>query len=354
MSEGNTWGCRGGSPRKGCGDSPSRNRGLRKRSAPFAIFTLLLLSSSSGLRASELTTLDDLRECRKIISVSIKYSWVEDAESRLFSKHHFVFLNGGYEGYAYCMARRKDVHEVKKLDGLSVPPGVMEAVAIILKNSPLRKLEEIPEAKSIQGRSHYEISLELCTEGISFFMTSENRDYQWVVKVADEYYAVGNDAPDSAIKVLEPFMHFELVDNLKESFFGEKKVARRKKGYKLTEAPKPFRNLYFRTAEYYILPEYNMDLFAIVDYLRKNPDREILVSGHCDERGDESYNIALGEKLSSSVISKLINMGANPEKIRSYSHGESRPAAYGHDEDSWRRNRRVEFHFYDYDYALSP
>jgi len=97
-----------------------------------------------------------------------------------------------------------------------------------------------------------------------------------------------------------------------------------------------------------------MDIFAIVDYLRKNPDREILVSGHCDERGAEGYNIALGEKRSSSVISKLINMGAKPDKIKAYSHGESRPDAYGHDEDSWRRNRRVEFHFYEYGYADIP
>ena len=308
-----------------------------------------------SLHGAEMTTLDDLRECRKIISLSIKYSWVEDGQSRLFSKHHFVFLNGSYEGYAYCMARRGEEHEVRKLDNLAGPPGVMEAVAIILKNSPLRELEEVPEAKSVQGKHHYEISMELCTEGISFFMTSENRDFQWVVKVADDYYAVGNDAPDSAIKVLEPFMHFELVDNLKESFFGEKEVRRRKKSYKLVAAPKPFQNIYFDTAQYYIRPEFNMALFAIVDYLRRNPEREVLVSGHCDERGDETYNFALGEKRASSVISKIINMGADPSKIKAYSHGESRPVAFGHDEESWRQNRRVEFHFYEYDFAdVSP
>jgi peptidoglycan-associated lipoprotein len=69
----------------------------------------------------------------------------------------------------------------------------------------------------------------------------------------------------------------------------------------------------------------------------------IILEGHCDERGSEEYNLALGERRTNSVKRYLMNLGIAGSKITTVSYGESRPAKPGHDESAWRYNRRVEF-----------
>jgi len=81
----------------------------------------------------------------------------------------------------------------------------------------------------------------------------------------------------------------------------------------------------------------------------KSYDKAVYVeiSGHTDNTGSEDYNIALGEKRASSVISHLITRGANPSQVRAISFGEERPVDSGHSERAWKKNRRVEFYVYD-------
>jgi hypothetical protein len=296
--------------------------------------------------SAEMITLNDLRDCRRIVSLSIKYSWLEDPSARIFSKHHFVFLEGRYEGYAYSAVKSRHLEEVRKIDDLVVPHGVMEAIAIILKESPLKKIDYEPVVENVVRQPHYELSLELCTEGLQFFTISAGEEERWALSLGDDYYLVGNDAPGSAIKVLEPFMHFEIVTDLKEAAFG-KQVVQKKSRYTLKRAPNPFRNIYFEYDSYAVKREFDLILFGIIDHLRFNPETTVQVAGHCDERGDEAYNISLGEKRASSVISHLITRGANPSQVRAISFGEERPVDSGHSEDAWRKNRRVEFYVYD-------
>jgi len=69
----------------------------------------------------------------------------------------------------------------------------------------------------------------------------------------------------------------------------------------------------------------------------------IRIEGHCDERGSDEYNMALGEKRAATARDYLINYGISPDRISIISYGESRPVDMGQNEESWARNRRGEF-----------
>ncbi len=66
----------------------------------------------------------------------------------------------------------------------------------------------------------------------------------------------------------------------------------------------------------------------------------IAVEGHCDERGSEAYNLALGERRAQAVKRYLQELGVPSARLEVVSFGESKPAVYGHDESAWSRNRR--------------
>ena len=79
------------------------------------------------------------------------------------------------------------------------------------------------------------------------------------------------------------------------------------------------------------------------EWIYQNPDVQIQLEGHCDERGTNEYNLALGERRAKAVFDYLVGLGANPSQFTIVSFGEERPAVYGSNESSWRQNRRVEF-----------
>ena len=79
------------------------------------------------------------------------------------------------------------------------------------------------------------------------------------------------------------------------------------------------------------------------EWIYQNPDVQIQLEGHCDERGTNEYNLALGERRAKAVFDYLVSLGANPSQFTIVSFGEERPVAYGSNEASWRQNRRVEF-----------
>ncbi len=67
------------------------------------------------------------------------------------------------------------------------------------------------------------------------------------------------------------------------------------------------------------------------------------LEGHCDERGSNEYNLALGKRRAESVRDYLIQMGINQKRIETVSFGEEKPVALGKNETAWAQNRRVEF-----------
>ena len=79
------------------------------------------------------------------------------------------------------------------------------------------------------------------------------------------------------------------------------------------------------------------------DWLKRNTGVAVLIEGHADERGENEYNLALGERRASSVKRFLQSLGVDPERLTIISYGEERPADPGHDENAWGMNRRAEF-----------
>ncbi|MGE5189199.1 MAG: peptidoglycan-associated lipoprotein Pal [Gemmatimonadota bacterium] len=78
------------------------------------------------------------------------------------------------------------------------------------------------------------------------------------------------------------------------------------------------------------------------EYLRTNPDVTATVEGHCDDRGTNAYNMALGGRRAESVKGYLVALGIGAGRLSTVSYGEERPVASGHDEASWARNRRAQ------------
>ena len=69
----------------------------------------------------------------------------------------------------------------------------------------------------------------------------------------------------------------------------------------------------------------------------------VVIEGHCDERGSEEYNLALGEHRANTVKQYLVDSGVSGAKIDTVSFGEAKAAVQGHDESAWKWNRRAEF-----------
>ena len=78
-------------------------------------------------------------------------------------------------------------------------------------------------------------------------------------------------------------------------------------------------------------------------YMQQNPQLVVLVEGHCDERGTQEYNLALGERRALAAREYLVRLGANPRQITTVTYGEEAPIASGHSESAWSQNRRGEF-----------
>ena len=80
-----------------------------------------------------------------------------------------------------------------------------------------------------------------------------------------------------------------------------------------------------------------------VAILQANPDLRIRIGGHCDERGSDEYNLALGNRRAQAAKQYLVSHGIDASRIETQSWGEERPMVDGHDETAWSQNRRAEF-----------
>jgi peptidoglycan-associated lipoprotein len=80
-----------------------------------------------------------------------------------------------------------------------------------------------------------------------------------------------------------------------------------------------------------------------VAILQANPELKIRIGGHCDERGSDEYNLALGNRRAQAAKQYLVSHGIDASRIETQSWGEERPLVDGHDESAWSQNRRDEF-----------
>jgi peptidoglycan-associated lipoprotein len=91
-----------------------------------------------------------------------------------------------------------------------------------------------------------------------------------------------------------------------------------------------------------VRPDQREKIKTNTEILRKWPSWNVSVEGHCDERGTNEYNFALGERRAKAVVKALTSEGIETGRIATISYGEERPADPGHSESSWTRNRRAE------------
>jgi len=102
--------------------------------------------------------------------------------------------------------------------------------------------------------------------------------------------------------------------------------------------------VYFDFDSAVLKPEAQTLLQAKAQWLSDNPKAvALIIEGHCDERGTDAYNMALGAKRAEAVKTYLMTVGVNVDKLDTQSYGEEKPAAMGHDEEAWSKNRRASF-----------
>jgi peptidoglycan-associated lipoprotein len=106
---------------------------------------------------------------------------------------------------------------------------------------------------------------------------------------------------------------------------------------------KPLGTIYFDYDRALIRDDARAVLDGNAAWLTKFRTAKILVEGHCDERGTEEYNLALGEKRAKSAQDYLLSMGIASDRIKIISYGKSQPINPGHDESAWQMNRRAQF-----------
>src|SRR5882724_6486260 len=114
-------------------------------------------------------------------------------------------------------------------------------------------------------------------------------------------------------------------------------------------APKEFvavaalKEVFFDFDKYDIRAEDAKTLDANAAWLKTNADNLVLIEGHCDERGTNEYNLALGERRAKATMNYLVSQGIQANRITIISYGEERPVCNEKTEACWAKNRRANF-----------
>ena len=103
------------------------------------------------------------------------------------------------------------------------------------------------------------------------------------------------------------------------------------------------RPVFFAFDKYDLSSEARATLTENAATLRGTPGFDVVVEGHCDERGTNEYNLALGDKRARAARDFLISSGIPASRFTIVSYGEERPFSFGHEESAWSQNRRAHF-----------
>jgi peptidoglycan-associated lipoprotein len=102
-------------------------------------------------------------------------------------------------------------------------------------------------------------------------------------------------------------------------------------------------DIHFDYNQYNIKNSETQILSDIYNWLNEKQRVHLLIEGHCDERGSNEYNMALGEQRALNVRSYFIDRGIKPYRLQTISYGEEKPLMKGHNESAWIKNRRAHF-----------
>jgi peptidoglycan-associated lipoprotein len=102
-------------------------------------------------------------------------------------------------------------------------------------------------------------------------------------------------------------------------------------------------DIYFEFDKSTLTPQAKETLVKKAEWLRANLDVSVIIEGHCDERGTNEYNLALGDRRGANTMTFLVDLGISPSRLTIISYGEERPLVSGHNEEAWAKNRRAHF-----------
>lgn len=113
------------------------------------------------------------------------------------------------------------------------------------------------------------------------------------------------------------------------------------------ELAKIFKPMHFEYNSQSIKGADNINILqTVANYLKQHPNTYVYIEGHCDARGPEAYNLALGTRRSNEVRTFLLREGVSEGRLQTVSYGKERLVAFGQDEASHSLNRRAEFKLY--------
>lgn len=104
-----------------------------------------------------------------------------------------------------------------------------------------------------------------------------------------------------------------------------------------------FKNIHFDYDKYDIRDDAKPILKSIAEHLSKNTSQKVLIEGHCDDRGTNEYNLALGDRRAKAVKDYLLSLAVPSLRIETISYGEEKPLCKEQTEDCWAKNRRAQF-----------
>ena len=102
-------------------------------------------------------------------------------------------------------------------------------------------------------------------------------------------------------------------------------------------------DVYFQFDSAALLPDAQNALKRKAAWLKANADARAMIEGHCDERGTNEYNLALGDRRAESAKAFLVNLGISASRLATISYGEEKPVDSGQTEEAWAKNRRAHF-----------
>lgn len=105
----------------------------------------------------------------------------------------------------------------------------------------------------------------------------------------------------------------------------------------------PLHDIHFGYNDYTVQPQDSSVLKDNAQWLQRNPATSVQIEGHCDERGSEEYNIALGAKRAQAAKDYLTTLGISGSRMTTISYGKELPLCTEHDEGCWAQNRRDHF-----------
>ncbi len=139
------------------------------------------------------------------------------------------------------------------------------------------------------------------------------------ISAIDRDYGIGSD--DSAIT----------EDEISDSAYADK------------QAKVELKRIHFAFDQFDLNTEARQTLQNNALYMEQNPGVSIILEGHCDERGSDEYNLALGERRARAAAEYMVNLGIDRNRIRTISYGEEKPLDPACNETAWALNRRAEF-----------